>query len=378
MRNKILLSMCIFVWIISSAFVPAAAAQQQDDKAVTVKVTQVDTTQFPKVVAYVSAVDAEGNPVQINPNQLVLRENGKTIRPDVIAGSDDSAPIKTMLVIDVSGSMRSANKLKNAKKVAAEYVNQMRSGDMAGLIAYNTKVTIAQELTDDHTSLLAAIESLKAGDDTAMFDALQKAVDLLSLQTGRKAIIVLTDGLDNRSQTTPLNVLDSIGETGLSISTIGLGNPGQSTGNASALDEKTLTALANNTGGEYGMATDEASLLNIYTKYGRLLQSEYAVTFTSTGALRDGINRQLTVVLQDGGLASWSDTTRTEFNPGGLLPEVAGSGTWPTFFILLVILVALLFLPRYIHLRKPASANANASVPSTPVETPRMSRVKLK
>ena len=323
MRNKILLSMCIFVWIISSAFVPAAAAQQQDDEAVTVKVTQVDTTQFPKVVAYVSAVNAEGNPVQINPNQLVLRENGKTIRPDVVAGSDDSAPIKTMLVIDVSGSMRSANKLKNAKKVAAEYVNQMRSGDMAGLIAYNTKVTVAQELTDDHTSLLAAIDSLKAADDTAMFDALQKAVDMLSLQTGRKAIIVLTDGLDNRSQTTPLNVLDSIGETGLSISTIGLGNPGQSTGNASALDEKTLTALASNTGGEYGMATDEASLLNIYTKYGRLLQSEYAVTFTSTGALRDGINRQLTVVLQDGGLASWSDTTRTEFNPGGLLPEVS-------------------------------------------------------
>ncbi len=377
MRNRLLFCMMIFVLIFSSAFTSSLAPKPQEaEEDVTLKITQVDTTQFPRVITYVSAVDASGNPVNINPNDLVLRENGKTVKMGLVEGAGDSKPIMTMLVIDVSGSMRAANKLRNAKEVASDYVNQMRSGDMAGLIVFNSKVSVVQELTDDHKALLAAIKSLKAADDTAMYDALQKAVDILNPLKGRKAVIVLTDGLDNMSQTTPLNVLDSIGETGLSISTIGLGNPGQSTGNISALDEKTLAAIAKNTGGDYGLATDGASLQQIYTKYGRLLQSEYAITFTSTGNLRDGINRNLTVVLQKGGgLGSWSEAEVKSFNPGGLLPEVSAGGSWPVFFVLLAILVGLLFLPRFVHIRR---RPARAEEPAVSAPAAKMSRVKLK
>ena len=303
----------------------------------------MDTSHFPQVMVYVSAMDSNGDPVPVNPANLVLRENDQKVNIDLVKGEGDSGQLTTMLVMDISGSMNAGGKLSMAKKVAGEYITQMRSNDQAGIVAFNNKVNLVQSVTTDRNVLQSAIDNLKAGNDTAMYDALIKATDELNPLSGRKAIIVLTDGLDNQSKNTPTDVLNSIGKSGLSISTIGLGDPGQSTGNMTALDEKTLSALAEKAGGSYGLATDQESLMQIYEKYGRALKSEYAITYTSQSKLRDGINRSLSVSLEEGGIASWSGATKTQFNPGGIVPEVASAASWPIFFGLLAILMITSF-----------------------------------
>jgi Ca-activated chloride channel homolog len=378
MRQKQYSSLLIFacfLLIFSSAFTFHPIANSQSGEGVNLRITQVDTSHFPKVVVYVSAIDSNGDPVPVNPANMVLRENDQKVTTDLVSGDGDSGQLTTMLVIDISGSMNSAGKLSMAKKVAGDYIDQMRSNDQAGIIAFNTKVNLVQSVTTDRDILKSAINNLKAGNDTAMYDALVKATDELNPLSGRKAIIVLTDGLDNQSKNSPSDVLNSIGKTGLTISTIGLGDPGQSTGNVTALDEKTLSALADKAGGSYGLATDQESLLNIYEKYGRALKSEYAITYTSQSKLRDGINRSLSILLEDGGIANWSGAVKTQYNPGGLVPEVASATSWPTFFGLLAILVILLFLPAIIR-------QVNRFFPkkaSEPVmSTPKATRVKLK
>lgn len=361
--------------IISSAFSFYPAAMFQEDSEVTLQVTQVDTSNFPQVKVYISAVDSAGDPLTINPGNLVLRENGQAVKIDLVEGAGDSGPLTTLLVMDISGSMNTGGKLSMARKVAGEYISQMRSNDMAGIIAFNNKVQQVQPVTIERDSLLAAIDGLRAGDDTAMYDALVKATEILNPLSGRKAIIVLTDGLDNRSTSSPSDVLNSIGESGLSISTIGLGNPGQSTGNLTALDEKTLSALAVNAGGSYGLATDQTSLQRIYEKYGRVLQSEYVISYSTASTLRDGINRSLSVSLEEGGIASWSNAVDTKFNPGGLVPEVSSPNSWGMFGGLLACLVALLFLPVIIRaIRNKAPVKEKA----VDIATPKVSRVKLK
>jgi VWFA-related protein len=318
-------------------FIPGQVVSAQDNQAA-IHITQVDTSKFPQVTVYVSVTDASGEPLAVDPNQIQIFENGQLVQPQQVSGQGEIGPLTTMLVMDVSGSMFDAGKLEAAKAAAQAYVEQMRPSDQAGLLTFNTDVSYPQPITSDRQALIDAIDRLNASGDTAMYDALDRAEEILQAVPGRKAIIVLTDGLDNRSAHTPDQVIQAIGAGGLSISIIGLGDPNK-LGINSGLDQAALQSLAKRAGGVYGYANDPQALVGLYERYGRALQSEYSFTYTSLLPLRDGLNRALTVQLGTGAEA------QSQYNPGGVLPEVAHSASWPVFAILLAVLVALLFVP---------------------------------
>jgi len=317
----------------------------------TAQITQVDTSNFPKVNVYVSVTDASGEPVAVSPNKIVIRENGEVMKLEDVGGADDVGPLATMLVMDISGSMNHGGKLNAAKEAAKAYVDQARPEDQIGLVTFNTEVTYVEPLTKDRREVTDAIHLLKAEDDTAMYDALADGIDLLEPVEGRKSIIVLTDGLDNRSKLSPQEVLQLIGPQGLSISVIGLGDPNQSTGNITSLDEPALKALAEQAGGAYGYANDADSLKALYEKYGRALQSEYVLTYTSPAKLRDGVNRGLSAAVEEtpGGVLG-SIESAFSYNPGGLVPEVVEPASWLLFIGLILALILLLFIPWLIRL----------------------------
>jgi VWFA-related protein len=241
--------------------------------------------------------------------------------------------------------MNSGGKLAAAKAAAAAYVQQMRPGDRAGLLAFNTSIDLVQGVTGDTQALTDAIYGLKAREDTVMYDALFEAVAHLETFQGRKAIIVLTDGLDNRSTRTPEDVVEQIGPAGLSISTVGLGDPTHGKGAQTALDEGALMMLAESAGGVYGYASDEESLLGLYALYGRTLQAEYQITYTSPATVRDGINRSLRVYVDSIPV----DVGMKEYNPGGLVPETGQPVSWSLFLALLAGLLVLLALPAVVR-----------------------------
>jgi VWFA-related protein len=348
------------------AFAPIQTVLAQVDEA-HIRITQVDNSRFPQVTVYVSVTNATGEPLGINPNEIQVHENGQFVQPSQISGSGEIGPLTTLLVIDVSGSMYDAGKLTAAKAAAQAYVEQMRPGDQAGLLTFNTKVTYIQAITNDRNALVHAINSLDARGDTTLFDALDQAVHLLQDVPGRKAIIALTDGLDNRSKGTADEVIRAIGAGGLSISTIGLGDPSK-LGTNSGLDETVLQSLAARAGGVYGYANDPAMLLNLYEQYGRALQSEYSITYTSSSTLHDGLSRALTVSL------SGSSSAQASYNPGGVLPEVPHGAPWLVFAVILVVLVMLLFAPGLAG-RIMSSANVKAGQEDPDKPGP---RIKLK
>ena len=147
------------------------------------------------------------------------------MQPNQVSGAGEIGPLTTLLVMDVSGSMNNAGKLAAAKAAAQAYVDQMRPG-RSGRSAHLQHESDLRTVHHDRSGALSqAIDSLKAENDTAMFDALVQANQILQDYPGRKAIIVLTDGLDNQSKNTSDQVIQTIGPSGLSISTIGLGDP---------------------------------------------------------------------------------------------------------------------------------------------------------
>ncbi|HEY2980067.1 MAG TPA: VWA domain-containing protein [Anaerolineales bacterium] len=317
---------------------PVANAAAQGD-APQIRITQVDNSKFPTVTVYVSVTNSAGEPIGVDPNTIEISENGQPMQAvDVRGGGEGKGePVTTMLVIDISGSMDKDDKIGAAKAAAKTYVSQMRPGDQAGLIAFDTQVHVVQPVTSDIGALTGAIDGLQTGSDTAMYNAIQEAAKALEGVSGRKAIIVLSDGLDNQSNIHEDDIVNAVGPSGLTISAIGFGDPG-STGQA-GIDEAGLRSLTSRSGGQYAYASDAQALSALYQQFGQALQSEYAITYISPATLRDGVNRNLTVSIAQSGAAA-----QGQYNPGGVLPEVTGR-SWLLFGGIFVGILLLLLVP---------------------------------
>jgi len=352
-----------------------------EDERALVRITQVDTSRFPRVTVYVSVTDAEGEPLAVDTESIALQENGQVMVIDEVRAMGEAEPLNTMLVIDVSGSMNLVGKLPAAQEAARAYVVQMRDGDQAGVIAFNTQVRVVQPLTADRQALTEAIDSLEAGDDTALYDGVAAAIRALEQAHGRRAILVLSDGMDNSSQVTPEQALAGIGPAGLSISTIGLGDPARAPGEWAGLDVEALRQLAERAGGSYSAVSEAEALRALYVRLGRELQSEFVLSYTSLSGLRDGVTRSLSVSLAE---AAAPPAAQAEYNPGGLVPEVPQPAPWPVFLGGLGILAALVAIPMAVPAlaqriyRPDKRAKATGAPGRIRLQEPREPRVRLK
>ncbi len=338
----------ILILVLTVLVMPLHPVRAQDASNPTITITQIDTSNFPLVTVYISVTDASGKPMSIDPTQLRLFENGKAVATENIRGKGAVDALTTVLVMDSSGSMAFDGKLEGAQEAALQFVDRMRANDQTGLLAFNIKSELVAPISNDTKAIRQAIAKLTPNENTAMYDALIEAENILETYTGRKAIIALTDGLDNRSKYTLDDVINNIQVGGLSISIIGLGNPTIGTDDVSALDQTALEELASRAGGVYSYAEDASALQQLYAALQLSLQSEYAVTYTSSVPLRDGVTRSLTVSLASGSPSQPLATS--SYNPGGLIPEVGKAAPWSLLGVILGCLVFLLFVPAIVQL----------------------------
>lgn len=189
-----------------------------------------------------------------------------------------------LLVVDLSGSMNEADmafqgrcltRVEVVKEVVADFVAR-RVGDRVGLIVFGDQAFLHAPLTfDRHTvgELLAEATPDMAGGRTAIGDAIGLAVKTLRERPGsRRVAILLTDGAQNIGQLTPAMAASLAAQHAVTVHTIGFGAEAQCErsffglrSNPSAgLDEATLKAVANATGGRYFRARDPQELLGIY------------------------------------------------------------------------------------------------------------------
>ncbi|MBI4670898.1 MAG: VWA domain-containing protein [Chloroflexi bacterium] len=310
---------------------------------ITLTVTQVDTSQFPKIEVYVSATDAAGNPVRnLLPSAFQLQENGQAMQLTAATRAGEQGFVNTVLVIDRSGSMRLAGKMDGAKQAATAFVELMRPGDRTALIQFDTAIDVLQPLTEDTAALRASIQKIVPRGNTAMYDALAQADTLLQPVTGRKAVILLTDGMDNASKLGRDAILKQAGASGLSIYTMGVGNKATGKGGDDGVDEGVLQALASASNGTYAYTPDATHLRELYQQLSARIQNEYKLTYLSPNALHDGVPRNIVVT------APSAADTRVTYNPGGVIPEAASQtalASWVFFALALAALLALLFTP---------------------------------
>jgi Ca-activated chloride channel family protein len=189
-----------------------------------------------------------------------------------------------MLAVDISGSMqtedmliddRQVMRLAAVKHVAADFIGQ-RTGDQLGLILFGDQAYLQVPLTfDRHTvgTLLDEAAIGLAGKSTAIGDAIGLAIKRLREQPQQnRVLILLTDGANTAGSVEPLKAADLAASEAVRIYTIGIGADsmlvrtpfGTRRVASSDLDEDTLQAIADKTGGRYYRARDTESLQDIY------------------------------------------------------------------------------------------------------------------
>lgn len=192
-----------------------------------------------------------------------------------------------MLAVDVSGSMQQedfvinsqrVDRLYATKQVATNFINR-RVGDRLGLILFGTTAYVQTPLTFDHKTVATLLDEAFIGitDDkpaTSIGDAIGLAVKRMGdQQANSHVLILLTDGANTAGEVSPLQAAELAASHQLKIYTIGIGADemivrtmfGTQRVNPSLdLDEKTLTAIADKTGGKYFRARNTQELDKIY------------------------------------------------------------------------------------------------------------------
>lgn len=206
--------------------------------------------------------------------------------------------IDIMLSIDVSGSMLARDfkpdRITAAKEVAGKFIAD-RYGDRLGLVVFAGEAFTQSPLTTDQSTLQTMLSRIRSGiieDGTAIGNGLATAINRLRESDAKsKVIILLTDGVNNRGEIAPLMAADIAADMGIKVYTIGVGTRGKAPypvvdmfGNMSfqpmdvEIDEETLEAIAERTGGRYFRATDNDKLQSIYDEINQLEKSKVEVT----------------------------------------------------------------------------------------------------
>jgi len=221
-----------------------------------------------------------------------------TARPQLY-GDPMGVPVSgrdLMLCIDISGSMREtdlyagnnrATRMAVVKQVARDFVAR-RTGDRIGLIMFGSQAYVQTPLTHDHETVqhfLGEATVGLAGRSTAIGDAIGLGVKRLrDRPDASRVLILLTDGENSAGVVDPVEAARLAADNNIRIHSIGVGSDPESSllnvpfgTRRSELDETTLRAISDATGGQYFRARNQQELSNIYREIDRLEPTEREV-----------------------------------------------------------------------------------------------------
>ncbi|MEP7219398.1 MAG: VWA domain-containing protein [Bacteroidota bacterium] len=225
-------------------------------------------------------------------NDLVLTENGMRVPIDRIDCSERSSNVSVAMVFDRSGSMQesfgTSDRITYTRSAGKKFVDKLDAGDEAAIYSFSLSTTLDQSWTSSKPLLKSAIDRIQPEGWTSMNDAVIKAVDDITLRSSsrRKAIVVLTDGEDNKSQERSIQkVIARAKAAGVPVFAIGL-----------LLDtDDSLRALAAGTGGRYFSVRDAAAMDSVFASIADIVFEKgcCSVYYTSPDTRRNGTYRDV-------------------------------------------------------------------------------------
>lgn len=261
----------------------------------------------------VKVSDASGKTLPaLRKDDFVVYEDG--VPQELFYFEQVNAPLNIVLLLDLSGSTK--DKMKIIKKAAQRFVDSLKPDDNIAVAAFTRRFFVISNFTTNHKQLKDRIDDIKnRNSGTAYYDAMWATLNLLD-EAGakRKAVVVMTDGVDNSldhkddSDYDPKHpfeaLLERVVEADATIYPIyldteyeTLGKHGRSGHDAYATARKQLEALAEQTGATMFKAERAEDLEGVYKQVAAELHSLYSMAYTPATVQNDGRWRGINVAL---------------------------------------------------------------------------------
>ncbi len=271
--------------------------------------------------AIVKVIDFRGRAISgLEKKDFLVLEDGQ--EKEIISVEPVTAPMNLVLLLDVSGSVE--NYIDFIRRTARAFINTMAPKDRIAIVIFNDDVKLLSDFTTDRERLFKALDEFDAGGGTAYYDALAYTlVEILKpTKQNRSAIVVISDGDDNRSFLSFNDLIPTIQESGALIYPLYVPSSliafSSQTDPDKAVDPvwtkyMSLTSkaqqegakLAEISGGTYYQITSLEQIQKAYDDIAQQLKSAYSITFRSRLDTSVGkVNPRLRVrVLRDGSFA---------------------------------------------------------------------------
>ncbi|TNF78277.1 MAG: VWA domain-containing protein [Acidobacteria bacterium] len=195
----------------------------------------------------------------------------------------EEIPLVLGLVIDTSESMITL--MTDTKKAGAQFLGEtLREGDEAFLVDFDTRPRLAREATGDFVALLRQFNSLRPEGFTALYDAIIFSLLQFEEASGRKALVLLTDGDDYRSKYGPRRCIQYGRQLGVPVYIISLGAMQSPRRGFRRID---LEGITEGTGGKVFYISEMAELSGAYAQINDELRSQYVLAFATDHPLTD-------------------------------------------------------------------------------------------
>ncbi|MCS7314486.1 MAG: VWA domain-containing protein [Bryobacterales bacterium] len=264
------------------------------------------------VNVYCTVRDSKGRLVsELAKEDFELYEDGK--RQQIRYFSRESnLPLTLGLLVDVS---RSQERLIEAEKRAAEqfFARVLRRQDLAFLISFGPDVQLEQDLTNSQRLLRAALERLRVRADptglypgpvptvakprgTVLFDAVYLAAqEKLAREVGRKALVLVTDGVDMGSRVKLADAIEAAHKADAIIYSVHFFDPGAYRGFWVSPGDRELKTMSEETGGRLFRVSRSRTLEAIFDEIEQELRSQYSLGYTPSNPARDGKFRRIEI-----------------------------------------------------------------------------------
>jgi VWFA-related protein len=227
------------------------------------------------------------------PKDIEILEDGVpqqvTVFQEASGQSGEKIPLSVVLVLDASGSMHKT--MPFLQEAADEFVGKLEDVDRTMVVDFNEDVRGSKDFTGDPQRLEQFVNALEGWGGTSLYDAIQYALERVRDQTGRKALIVFTDGADTTSKLSDKQVLEYAGTVEATVYTVGF--RGES-GLFARSPRGFLRKIASETGGAFFFPEKVGELIKIFSGISDELHNHYLLAYTPKRA-PDGTWRAIEV-----------------------------------------------------------------------------------
>ena len=211
--------------------------------------------------------------------------------------SDDNAAVRVALLFDVSGSMRVSSHIEEARQAARHVLANLRmsgtAADEAAVFSFDMNLQSLQPFTADPGAIESALSRVSPYGQTSLYDAIaqtaRRVADTAPGDRHRRAVIVLTDGIDTSSEMTPEQVASIASGIDVPVYVVTVVAPLDHTGTRDAVDgmaaqrDGVLRTLARLTGGDLFVTSAPAHESVAARQIVDELRHQYMLAFSSSG-----------------------------------------------------------------------------------------------